>query len=74
MWKGKMIMTHTTVEKQIQMVPEEYLDEVSAFIDYVVYKANRRKRTSSNASECFGSITRAIDGLDFQRNSRDECN
>ena len=67
-------MTHTTVEKQIQMVPEEYLDEISAFIDYVIYKANRSKRSSSNASECFGSITSFIDGLDFQRNSRDEWN
>ena len=74
MWKGKMIMTHTTVEKQIQMVPEEYLDEISAFIDYVIYKANRSKRPSTNTSECFGSINRFIDGLDFQRNSRDEWN
>ena len=56
MWKGKMIMTHTTVEKQIQMVPEEYLDEISAFIDYVIYNYNHNaipKETLEEALDCY---------------------
>ena len=67
-------MSYTTVEKQIHSVPEEYLDEVAEFIDYVLFKANKKKAadTPNDTSEYFGSITRPIDGLKVQRGMRDE--
>ena len=67
-------MTYSTVEKQIRSVPEEYLDEIAEFADYVLYKARRKQNLSSmeDTSVFFGCITRPIDGLAVQRNMRDE--
>lgn len=67
-------MLYTTLEKQIHSVPEEYLDEVAEFIDYILFKVNKDKNVSviNNTSEYFGCIERKIDGLQIQRSMRDE--
>ncbi len=67
-------MSYSTVEKQIHSVPEEYLDEVAEFIDYVLFKVNKKKSADipNDTSGYFGSITKPIDGLEAQRGMRDE--
>ena len=68
-------MTYATVEKQIHSVPEEYLSEIAEFIDYILFKAEKNK--TANASETavfFGCLKNPIDGMEFQRNVRDEWN
>lgn len=67
-------MSYTTVEKQIHSVPEEYLDEIAEFIDYVLFKVNKKEEadTTNDTSGYFGSIPRTIEGLEVQRGMRDE--
>ena len=66
-------MSYATIEKQIKAVPAEYLDEIADYIDYVLFKANNRKKANSNnTSKYFGCITEPIDGLTAQRGMRDE--
>ena len=36
-------MSYSTVEKQIHSVPEEYMDEVADFLDYLMYKIKRKE-------------------------------
>ncbi len=68
-------MSYITLEKQIQSVPEEYLEEVSTYIDYVLFKAGKKKETvSQNTSAYFGCITRPLDGMEIQRSMRNEWN
>jgi hypothetical protein len=35
-------MTHTALEKKLADIPEEYLDDVSAYLDYIHYLAASR--------------------------------
>ena len=65
-------MTYSAIESQIRSLPEEYLDEVSDYIEYILFKANKNKVRSKNSSSYFGSIGNSVDGLEFQRNIRNE--
>ena len=68
-------MSYVTIEKQIQSVPEEYLEEVSMYIDYVLFKAGKKKeKTAKSTSAFFGCIKRPMDGLEIQRSMRNEWN
>jgi len=66
-------MSYTTIEKRIQSVPEEYLDEIAEYIDYVLFKAHKKKKDKTpDTSEFFGCFTRPVDGLEIQRSLRNE--
>ena len=68
-------MSYVTIEKQIQSVPEEYLEEVSMYIDYVLFKASKKKENASkNTSAFFGCIKQPLDGMGIQRSMRNEWN
>lgn len=69
-------MTYTALEKQIQTVPEEYLDEISKYIDYILYKINYTKLDdkSADSSELFGCIKSPFDVMEIQRRMRNEWN
>ena len=69
-------MSHATLEKQIQSLPEDCLDEVAHYIEYVLFRRKVRTETDQSAdlSEFFGSVTGLADGMDFQRKMRDEWN
>ncbi len=67
-------MSYSTVEKKLKQIPEAYLDEVSDYIEFLLYKINTPEHDSDNAdlSEFFGSFKISVDGLDAQRRLRDE--
>ena len=66
-------MSYTTIEDRIKAVPEEYLDEVSEYIDFILFKISKEKKgASDNLSGYFGSIAKPMDGLAIQRNMRNE--
>ena len=66
-------MSYVTINERIQAVPEEYLDEVSEYIDYILFKVSKKKKDSSNStSSFFGIIRRPIDGMEIQRSMRNE--
>ena len=69
-------MSHATLEKQIQSLPEDCLDEVANYIEYVLFRRKAKKETDQSAdlSKFFGSVPGLADGMDFQRRARDEWN
>ena len=61
------------MKERIQSVPEEYLDEISEYIDYILFKVNRQKEENpQNVSRYFGCISKEIDGIKVQRSIRNE--
>ena len=66
-------MSYATLKRRIQSVPEEYLDEVSEYIDYVLFKVKKKKKAASKgSSEFFGCLAKPVDGMEVQRSMRDE--
>ncbi len=67
-------MSYATLEKKLKLIPEAYLDEVSDYIEFLLFKINVPKEddTKTDLSEYFGSVKMKEDGLDIQRRMRDE--
>lgn len=69
-----MIMSYDTLEKQIRMLPEECLDDVSHYIEFIIYRLRLRdkERQASDLTEFYGVLNQMPDGLKMQRELRDE--
>ncbi len=68
-------MSYVTIKDRIQAVPEEYLDEVSEYIDFILFKVSKKKENASEGtSRFFGAIRKPIDGMEIQRSMRNEWN
>ena len=68
-------MSYVAIEEQIKAIPEEYLDEVSTYIDFVLFKADKKRDAAEkNASSFFGCIPHPMDGMEIQRSLRNEWN
>ena len=66
-------MSYATVEERIHSIPEEYLDDVAEYIDYILFKAKKRSdATAKGTAGYFGSISNPIDGMALQRSMRNE--
>ena len=67
-------MSHATLERQIQSLPEDCLDEVSRYIEYVMFRWSSRNESEQDQdlSPYYGSITSLADGMELQRRARDE--
>ena len=67
-------MSYDTLEKQIRMLPEECLEDVSQYIEFVIFKLQRREETeqSQDMSCYFGILKNWPDGIEVQRRLRDE--
>ncbi len=70
-------MSYEAVLTQVRAVPEACLDEISNYIDYVVYRYEKQEREVSksqgNLSKYFGLMDLG-DGLAIQKEMRDEWN
>mgnify|MGYP006873012928 FL=1 len=70
-------MSYEAVLTQVRSVPEACLDEISNYIDYVVYRYEKQAQTTpkqkGNLSKYFG-IMDLGDGLEIQKEMRDEWN
>ncbi len=66
-------MTHASLADKIKLLPEDCLDEIDNYIDYVLFKTqNKKEKTSSNnISKYFGSISIKEDGLAILRGMND---
>ena len=69
-------MTHASLADKIKLLPEDCLDEIDNYIDYVLFKTKNKKEqnSSNNISKYFGSISINKDGLAIQKALRDEWN
>ena len=67
-------MSHAILEEQVRALPDECVEEVSRYIEFVMYL---RKKVSEEQSEYdissfFGSVSSLPDGMELQREARDE--
>ena len=69
-------MTHAFLADKIKLLPEDCLDEIDNYIDYVLFKTKNKneQNSSNNISKYFGSISINEDGLAIQKALRDEWN
>ena len=69
-------MVYTTLEKKIHDLPEEYLDEVADFVEYILFKARKKENDieTGKSSAYFGCLNKAMDVLKIQKEMRDEWN
>ncbi len=69
-------MSLSTLENQIKTLPVDCLDEVSHYIEYLMYRKKNIGMVSEqpNLSRYFGSVKHFPDGLEAQRGMRDEWN
>ncbi len=65
-------MTYTALEKKIRNLPEDCLEEVSHYVEYLLYRQETGKRKETNLNGYFGSMENLPDGLGLQRKCRDE--
>ena len=67
-------MSYDTLEKQIRMLPEDCLDDVSHYIEFIIYRMQLRdkKQQAPDLSAFFGIMNNLPDGLEAQRGLRNE--
>jgi hypothetical protein len=66
-------MSYATLEAQIKTLPEDCLEEVSRYIEFVLFKNEQKSmEEESDLSSFFGSVKSFPDGLSFQREARNE--
>ena len=67
-------MSYAMLEQQLQSLPEEYYDEVSQYVEYLLFRQKREKRKSNTFvnKTFFGSINSLPDGMAIQEAMRDE--
>lgn len=62
--------------EQIRTMPQECLIEVQNYVNYVLYRYNQtsKKKENINLSKHFGSVKFHHDGMEIQKEMRDEWN
>lgn len=67
-------MSYDTLEKQIRMLPEDCLEDVSHYIEFVLYRLQLRnkEKQAPDLSNYFGIMKNMPDGLEAQRGLRSE--
>ena len=59
-------MTYTKLEEKLRALPEECLEEVSQYVEFVLFKYEKEKKNENSKN--------LPDGMDLQRRVRDEWN
>ena len=64
---GGYVMSYASLEKKLKLIPEAYLDEVSDYIEFLLFKINAQEENDAKTdlSEFFGSVRIKEDGLDI---------
>ena len=44
-------MSYATIEEQLRSLPEEYLDEISNYIEFIVFKHQMKEEKKHDLSE-----------------------
>ncbi|MBR4475010.1 MAG: DUF2281 domain-containing protein [Oscillospiraceae bacterium] len=67
-------MSYAMLEKQLQSLPEEYYEEVSKYVEYLLFreKNGKRRNESVETRNYFGSIKGLPDGMKVQEVMRNE--
>lgn len=67
-------MSYDTMVEQIKTVPQECLEDIENYIQFVLYRysQNVKANKSKNLSKYFGSVTFHKDALAIQKEQRNE--
>ena len=71
-------MTYATLERRIRRLPEEYLEDISSYVDFLLFKDGERKREPGRSQDerglsvHFGALAGLADGMGMQKVARDE--
>lgn len=69
-------MVYDTIVEQVKRVPQECLTEVESYIQFVLYRYNQKTeyKKTNDLSAFFGSVNFPKNGLDIQKEMRNEWN
>mgnify|MGYP003552350535 FL=1 len=69
-------MSYDSMVEQIKSVPQECLEEIENYIQYILYRHSIASTTTKNKdlSKYFGSVNFRKDGLSIQKEIRNEWN
>ena len=68
-------MSYDSMVEQIKSVPQEYLEEIENYIQYILYRHSIASTTKNkDLSKYFGSVNFPKDGLAIQKELRNEWN
>lgn len=69
-------MSYETMVEQIKLVPQECLEEIENYIQFVLYRntLSVKSNTNKNLSKYFGTANFPKDGLFIQKEMRNEWN
>ena len=69
-------MSYDTMVEQIKAVPQECLEEIENYIQFVLYRYTLTSKTekTKDLSQYFGSVRFKKDGLFIQKEIRNEWN
>lgn len=69
-------MSYETMVEQIKAVPQECLEEIENYIQFVLYRhtLTAKNNKNKNLSKFFGSVSFQKDGLAIQKEMRNEWN
>ena len=67
-------MSYAALEKQIRALPEECLEDVSDYIDFILFKLRKKNEhiLTQDTQDFFGALKQLPDGMDLQRSLRNE--
>ena len=67
-------MSYETLAERIRLLPEDCLDEISNYIEFIIFrqKSQKDKMKDVDLKMFFGSVNSLPDGLKLQRSMRDE--
>ena len=67
-------MSYASIERKIKSVPEECLDQIEDYIEFVLFRIDQGESHTETRklSDYFGCISSEIDGMTVQRRMRDE--
>ncbi len=65
-------MSYTTLEAKIRMLPEECLEEVARYVEYIIFRLEHEDKQAQDLSSFFGSVKSLSDGLDYQKEARND--
>ncbi len=69
-------MSYDSMVEQIKAVPQEYLEEIENYIQFVLYRytLSVKSNKDKNLSKYFGTVNFQKDGLSIQKEMRNEWN
>ncbi len=65
-------MSYAALERQLRSLPEEYLDEISRYVEFLQFRQKKEAKSKTDLSGYFGCLKDLPDGLELQRSMRDE--